>query len=79
MKKVAGKPDRSNRAVVGMSKTVYERARELSAIASQHGWSALGVERTDPPTIGAIFEEAIELLAGRVKKTRAKHEKKGRD
>jgi hypothetical protein len=42
-------------------------ARELSALASKHGWSALGVDREDLPTMVAIIEEAVNLLAARAK------------
>jgi len=46
---------------------VCDKARELSAAASKNGWSALGVDRTDPPTITALFEEAINVLGARLK------------
>lgn len=57
----------SGRMSVKMPTAVWEKARELSALASKHGWSALGVNRDDPPLINAIFEEAINLLAARAK------------
>ncbi|HEX4352784.1 MAG TPA: hypothetical protein VHZ95_07725 [Polyangiales bacterium] len=52
---------------MALPREISERARELSALASKHGWSALGVDRDDPPTITAIFEEAINVLASRAK------------
>jgi hypothetical protein len=58
---------RSDRLSVALPREISERARELSALASKHGWSALGVDRDDPPTITAIFEEAINVLASRAK------------
>ncbi len=58
---------RSDRTSVKLPTEVWNKARELSAMASKHGWSALGVDREDPPTITAIFEEAITLLASRAK------------
>jgi hypothetical protein len=46
---------------------VVDKARELSAFASKYGWSHLGIDREDLPTMGAIFDEAIKLLAARAK------------
>lgn len=62
---------RSDRATVSLPVDVVESARELSALASKNGWAALGVDRSDPPTITAIFEEAIRTLA-RAHRTRGK-------
>jgi hypothetical protein len=56
-----------DRQTVALPSHVTEKARELSSLASQHGWSAFGVKRDDPATITAIFEEAINLLAARFK------------
>ncbi len=39
--------------------------RELSAFTARHGWAALGIDREDPPTMTALMEEAIRLLAER--------------
>ena len=58
---------KDKRITVKLPSTVYEQARELSALASKHGWSALGVNRDDPPMLTAIFEEAIKQLALRAK------------
>ena len=58
---------RSERTSVKLPTEVLDKARELSALASKHGWSSLGVDREDPPTITAIVEEAITLLASRAK------------
>jgi hypothetical protein len=58
---------KDNRATVKLPSAVYEQARDLSALASQHGWATLGVKRDDPPTVTAIFEEAIKQLALRAK------------
>jgi hypothetical protein len=60
------------RSVVSLPNAVYKRAREISEEASQHGWSVLGIERRDPPTLGAIIDEALTLLAQRLKKPRGK-------
>lgn len=48
----------------------WEKARELSAYASKHGWAAFGIDRDDPPTIQAMFDAAIEVLAARIKKSK---------
>ena len=58
------KRDRQSVALPG---PVIGLARELSALASKHGWSALGIDREDPPTMVAIIEEAVKLLAARAK------------
>jgi len=58
---------RSERTSVKLPTEVCDKARELSAAASKNGWSALGVDRTDPPTITALFEEAINVLGARLK------------
>jgi hypothetical protein len=70
MAKRAQAPKRSERSNVSLPASVLEKARKLSALASQHGWIALGVNRADPATITAIFEEAINGLAGRATKQR---------
>jgi hypothetical protein len=45
----------------------YETAKRLSELASLHGWSCLGIERTDLPTVAAIVEEALYALEKRAK------------
>ena len=60
-----------DRQTVALPGPIMDTARELSALASKHGWSALGVDREDPPTMVAIIEEAVKLLAARAK-TRGK-------
>jgi hypothetical protein len=55
------------RMAIKMTRAAYERAKELSALVAQHGWSSVGVERTDLPTMSAILEEAINSLAARAK------------
>jgi hypothetical protein len=59
---------RSDRTSVALPKEIVDKARALSALASKNGWAALGIDRDDPPTITAIFEQAIESLAARAKK-----------
>jgi hypothetical protein len=59
--------NRSDRTSVALPKEIAQKARDLSALASKHGWAALGVDRDDPPTITAIFEAAIDVLAARAK------------
>ena len=50
----------------------YELLKELAAYAARHGWSALGIDRDDPPTQTALMDEAIKLLATKRKKARKK-------
>ncbi len=58
------------RITVKLPVSVYDRARELSTHASQHGWTALGSKRDDLPTLTAIIEEGINLLMARAAKTK---------
>ena len=50
----------------------HEMLRELTAYASRHGWSSLGIDRDDPPTQTAVIEAAIELLGSRRQSTKGK-------
>ncbi len=63
--------ERRDRTSVAIARRVAKKAKELSALASQHGWSVFGIERADPPTLTAIFEEAINVLAARAKPPRS--------
>jgi hypothetical protein len=56
-----------DRQTVKLPTPVMDRARELSGLASKHGWAAFGVDRDDPPTMTAIFDEATRLMAARLK------------
>ena len=67
-----GMGPRSDRRSIALPKTVLEKARELSALASKNGWVALGIDRDDPATITAIFEQAIDSLAERAAGSRRK-------
>jgi hypothetical protein len=60
------------RQAVKLPMHVIEKARELSGLASKHGWAAFGVNRDDPATVTAIFDEAISLFASRFKGKGAK-------
>ena len=61
---MAKRPDRQT---VALPIEAMDKARQLSALASKHGWSALGVDREDLPTLSAILEEAINHFAARAK------------
>lgn len=50
----------------------HDTLRELASYAARHGWSALGIDRDDPPTQTALIEEAIALLASRRRKEKSK-------
>lgn len=56
---------RDVRQAIKMPKSAAERARELSEIVSRQGWASVGIDRTDPPTITAVVEAAIDLLYSR--------------
>jgi hypothetical protein len=56
-----------DRQTVALASKVVEKARSLSALTSKHGWASLGIDREDPATMSAIFEEALNLLAARSK------------
>ena len=62
------RPNRSdsNRAVVSMPKAVHQRLKEVLNQVSHSGWSAFGIERHDPPSLGAIIDEGINLLTERM-------------
>lgn len=62
----------SNRAVVSMPKAVHRRLREVLDQVSLRGWSAFGIERRDPPSLGAIVDEAINVLMERMKQSQSK-------
>jgi hypothetical protein len=47
---------------IKMSQETVERARELSEIAARQGWMSLGIDRSDPATMTAVVEAAIDLL-----------------
>jgi len=40
-------------------------AEQLLMKVSAEGWHAVGSERTDPPTLGAVMEEGLKQLAQR--------------
>lgn len=64
--------DEKGRSVISVQNAVYNRARELSEQASHFGWAAFGIDRHDPPTLGAVIDEGLILLAQRLKKTKAR-------
>ena len=55
------------RTAVKIPTKAYDELRRLAEIAAQHGWSAFGISRTDPPNLTARIEEAIRLLSERAK------------
>ena len=68
MRRVGGPKDEKGRSVISVSNSVYNRARDLSEFASLNGWAAFGIDRRDPPSLGAVIEEGLILLAERIKK-----------
>jgi hypothetical protein len=55
-----------------VQKTTVDAAKELVEYVIAHGWRSLGAERTDPPSIGAVVDEALTLLAARMRRKEKK-------
>jgi len=51
-----------------MTRATVERARELSEIVARHGWESVAIDRSDPATLTAIVEAAIDVLWARTQK-----------
>jgi hypothetical protein len=64
------------RQAVKIPTKAHDELRRLAAHAAQHGWAAFGIERTDPPTLTALIEEAIRLLGERVTTTKSRSTKR---
>ncbi len=47
---------------IKMSQETVERARELSEIVARQGWASMGIDRSDPATMTAVLEAAIDLM-----------------
>jgi hypothetical protein len=58
------------RAVVSMPREVHQRLREVLDQVAHQGWSAFGIDRHDPPSLGAIIDEGINQLLERVKRSK---------
>lgn len=58
---------KQDRQVVALARPLVEKAREMSSHISRHGWASLDIDRDDPATMTAIFEEGLKLLATRMK------------
>jgi hypothetical protein len=54
---------------IRVSDVAHREAKRLLQVASLNGWSALGIERTDPPSMMAILEESLLLLAKQSRKS----------
>jgi hypothetical protein len=54
---------------IRVSDVAHREAKRLLQVASLKGWSALGIERTDPPSMMAILEESLLLLAKQSKQS----------
>lgn len=50
--------------------SAYKRLSGIVAQLAQLGWGAIGVTRTEVPTIGHVTEEALLLLEEKIKKGR---------
>jgi hypothetical protein len=66
--KRTGPKEEKGRSVINVPNVVYNRARELSEHASLYGWAAFGIDRRDPPSLGAVIDEGLLLLAERLRK-----------
>lgn len=47
---------------VKVPKQAREQADKLIQILSKEGWKHFGINRDDPPTLGAVIEEGIRSL-----------------
>jgi hypothetical protein len=52
---------------IKVSPEAHRQAKRLLEVVSLRGWSAIGISRTDPPTLMSLLDEAILLLARQVK------------
>lgn len=64
------------RQAIKIPADAYATLKKLAAHAARHGWSAFGINRTDPPTQTALIDEAIKLLAERKKAVAKRRRKK---
>lgn len=48
----------------------YDKMQKLLDRVSQDGWSVVGVERSEPVSLGGIVDEAVAALAARAEKRR---------
>ena len=60
-----------NRTVVSIPNRVHQRLWEALDQVSHHGWSAFGIDRHDPASLGAIIDEGINQLLERIKRAKA--------
>lgn len=44
-------------ATIKVPRKTYETAKQILRRVSAQGWSVIGVDRSDSPTLGAVFEE----------------------
>lgn len=49
-----------------------ELAQRLQEIVAAKGWQAFGINRTDPPTLGAVIEEGLKKLDAAIQGSHAK-------
>jgi hypothetical protein len=50
-----------------LNKEQHQQLRAILESLSRHGWASFGIDRSDPPTMQAVMEEAIRSLAARNK------------
>lgn len=58
---------RTTATPIKVSPEAHRQAKRLLEIVSLRGWSVIGISRKDPPTLMALLDEAIHLLARQVK------------
>ncbi len=64
------RPPAPERVTIKMSRETVAKIRELSGLVSRAGWDSLGIERSDPATMTAVTEAAVDLLYAKLKKGR---------
>ena len=53
------------RTGIRVTPETLDKARSLVEHLSEHGWSSLGIQRKDPPSLTNVVEEALKLLEQR--------------
>jgi hypothetical protein len=61
-----GKPQ-PDMTTVRLTIDIHRQAKGILEALSRHGWASFGIDRSDPPTMLAVVEEAIRSLAARHK------------
>lgn len=61
-----GKPQ-PDMTTVRLTVDLHRQAKEIMQALSRNGWASFGIDRSDPPSMLNVIEEAIRALAARNK------------